>query len=375
MYKVITKVLLAFLVFSVSAKNLYGQINNFLFVGTYTSNNNNGIFIYDFDTVKYTLNLVDKTENVSNPTYLAISRDNKFLYSVNENSDNQAAVSSFSINNQNGKLSVLNKVSTSGDYPCYVAVNNSRNFVYAANYGGGSLTEIGLNKDGSFNERFKVKKFSGKGLNVNRQKSSHAHMCAFSPDEETVWVSDLGTDKVYIYQFNKQRGVEEYLKSSISCNAGAGPRHFEFHPTKKNWVYILMELSGSIGVYSYNYKWNAEYIQQISNSEEVSDDKGSADIHISPDGKFLYATNRGKTNNIVAYSINQQNGMLTKMSDYLTGQTPRNFLITKDGTFLLVANQNGNSITIFKRDLITGLLNLVNTIENIPNPVCLKMFN
>lgn len=353
--------------------SIYAQTKNILFVGTYTTNNDKGIYVYDFDTVKYTLNLVSNTDKISNPAYLAISMDNKFVYCVNENGAKESGVCAFSFDTLSNSLKFLNQVKFEGDYPCYLTINKERKFLYTANYGGGSLTEVALNKDGSFSNRFKVKKFDGKSINENRQKSSHAHMCALSPNEENIWVSDLGTDKIYIYQFNKYRGVEEYLKGSIHSKPGSGPRHFSFHP-KSHWVYILEEMKGTISAYKFSGA-SADFIETISNSDEVTDEKYSADIHISPDGKYLYATNRAKSNNIVGYSINSQTGMLTKIATYQTGASPRNFLITKDGSFLLVANQKSNSITIFKRDNNSGALTELNVVHDIPTPVCLKMLN
>jgi len=349
---------------------------NYLLVGTYTfAEDRKGIYVFNFDSINNTLAYVSNTTNLSNPSYLAISKNKQFIYAVNEDGgpDSQGAVSAFSFNADSGSLNLLNKVAVGGAHPCYVAVSNNNKKLYTANYGGGSVSELSINSNGTIGKLLSVRKFEGKSFNPKRQDAPHAHACIFSPDAKYLFITDLGTDKVYIHRFSEEKGLSKSPTTTIKSASGSGPRHLAFHPSKP-WVYIIEEITGTVTGYLYKDGITRAF-QTIASSNETSEDKGSADIHISPDGNFLYTTNRGKTHNIVTYSINQQKGQLTKIDETPTGEAPRNFLITASGSHVFVANQKSNSIIIFTRNSLTGKLTQVNTVQDVPSPVCLKMLD
>jgi 6-phosphogluconolactonase len=340
-----------------------------LIVGTYTNScDSKGIYVYEFDSNTGDFVLKNATENVVNPSYLTVSNDGKFVYSVNENGQ-KSTVSSFGFDSKSGKLEFINSEDSKGADPCYI-INDDKN-VIVANYSGGNISVFGKNKDGSLTAAKQVVQHFGKSVNTKRQQSPHVHMVYFSPDKKYVFANDLGTDKVYVYQYNPNSANEILkLKSSIDIKSGSGPRHLTFSKDGKQ-VYLLQELDGTITVF--NYKQGV-----LKNRDETSivaknfvGDIGSADIHISPDGKFLYATNRGSANDISVFRI-LKNGKLKFLERTSTfGNGPRNFSIDPSGNFLLAANQRSNEIIIFKRDKITGSLTDTRKKIELCSPVCL----
>ncbi len=349
---------------------LQAQENKFnLIVGTYTNKcDSKGIYVYEFDSNTGTFNSKSATENVVNPSYLTVSADEKFVYSVNENGKN-TSVSAFGFNSKSGKLNFLNNSSTKGDDSCYI-INDNKN-VITANYTGGSISVFGKKKDGSITEVKQVIQHFGKGINAQRQESPHVHMVYFSPDKKYVLANDLGTDQVSVYQYNPNGGNKTLkLKSSISVKPGSGPRHLTFSKDGK-FVYLLQELDGALISFSYTNGILKKVSEITIISKDYTGEIRSADIHISPDGNFLYATNRGEIGEISIFKT-LNDGVLELVGRTSTlGKGPRNFAIDPTGNFLLVGHQFTNEVVIFKRNKTTG--SLTDTGKRIPlcSPVCL----
>ncbi len=365
MKKPFAVVLLIFIFTSVQA-----QKNKFnLLIGTYTQScDSKGIYVYEFDSKTGDFSFKNATEKVINPSYLTVSKDNNFVYSVNEFGA-ESTVSSFSYDPASGKLELINKQSSKGADPCYI-INDEKN-VIVANYSGGNIAVFGKNNDGSLAEAKQVIQHYGKGINAQRQEGPHVHMVHFSPDRKFVLSNDLGNDKVYSYAYNpKAASTVLELKDSISVKSGSGPRHLTFSKNGK-FVYLLQELDGALTVFSYSNGILKKIDETTILAKDFKGTFSSADIHISPDGKFLYASNRGEANNITIFKI-QKNGKLVLKGETSTlGKGPRNFAIDPTGNFLLVAHQYTNDVVIFKRSKKTGLL--TNTGEKIAlcSPVCL----
>lgn len=340
-----------------------------LYIGTYTSTcDSKGIYVYDFDT--QTADFVPKTssEKVTNPSFLSLSEDKKYVYSVNENG-NESKVSSFNYDFKNNTIKLLNQQDSKGADPCYIT-NDEKN-VLVANYSGGSLSVFKKNPDGSLTDAKQVIQLFGKSINPKRQESPHAHMVQFSPDKNFVLVTDLGSDKVLVYKYNPNSNDKILtLKQKYAVKEGSGPRHFTFSKNGK-YLYLLQELDASLTV----FRFQSGTLKKIQETKLVKPDfegkNGAADIHISPDGYFLYATNRGTANEIVCFRI-QKNGTLNyKYSKSTLGKTPRNFAIDPEGNYLLVANQDSDYISIFRINKLTGdLLETDKKIE-VCAPVCL----
>ena len=346
----------------------------FLLVGTYTSDEGSkGIYVYKFNTETGMADSLSMAE-VTNPSYLVVSGDEKFVYSVGENGDGNSAAHAFAFDKKEGALQLLNSSSTESSGPCYIEIDKAGKSVLTANYGGGSISSFQVNDDGTLSPANLVLNFEGSGSDTTRQKSPHLHSVRFSPDERFLFATDLGTDKIYRYNaigsvFEGQPALSEASLKEFSTPAGAGPRHFDFHPNGK-YFYVLGELSGDVIVYDYDEGDLKE--KQVIATDSVEGSRGSADIHVSPDGKFLYASNRIKEDGVAIFSINQDDGTLTKIGYQPTGRHPRNFVITPNGNSLLVASRDDNVIQVFKIDSQTGLLTDTYQDIHISKPVCLK---
>ena len=367
-------VILMSLMFSnqlVSAQDFY------LFIGTYTqAKPDKGIYVYKFNSKTGELTFVNNAEGVINPSYLALSPKGEYLYACTETQISENGnISAFQFDKNTGGLKLLNKVSSGGDNPCYIAVNKSGKWVVNGNYSGGSASIAGVEENGALQKPAQVFQFTGSSVNKTRQEKSHIHSTIFSPQNDFVFMPDLGSDKIWCYAFDtsKKEPLQKFAAGDVTLTPGSGPRHLTFHPNK-NFAYCIEELSGMVSSYGYA-KGIMTPIQRIATHESSNAGPfGSADIHISPDGKFLYASNRAKENNIAIFSIDSKKGTLKFVGLHSTlGEHPRNFMIDPTGHYLLVANQFTNNIVVFKRDSKTGLISPSGTEISIPSPVCLQM--
>ena len=355
----------------VQAQNSSGREYNLL-IGTYTNaDRTNGIYVYSFDTHTAEFNEKNKFTEITNASYLAISRDRKNVFSVSESGQGNGMVNAYSFDLTTGDLRFMNGVSTGGDYPCYVSVDDKKKYVFVGNYGGGSLLAIRLNANGSFSSEAQAIQHEGSSANKSRQDKPHVHAVVLSPDNKYLLVPDLGTDKVNIYRFDPTKPQPLLTAGFTSLTPGSGPRHLTFHPNGK-FAYLILELEAKVTAFDYK----DGKLQAKQTITMIADDfKGNvsaADIHVSPDGKFLYGSNRADANEIVIYSINKK-GLLTFVGrQSVLGKTPRNFVIDPSGNFLLVANQNTNEVIIFKRDQKTGMLTPTEKKILVDKPVCLK---
>jgi len=338
-----------------------------LIVGTYTNKGNSeGIYVYNFDSKTADVKQVSMIKNVSNPSYLALSKKQDFLYSVYEDGTNSAA-SAFKFDTKTGNADFLNKEATNGQNPCFILTDGKN--VLTANYSGGSISVFGVKADGSLSTIKQNIQHIGSGPD-KRQASAHVHQVLFTPDNKYVVATDLGEDRVYVYNYQADAETPLTLKHSIKTNAGSGPRHLAFSPNGK-FAYLAHEFNGKISVFSYN-DGNLTLLQEIATvAEGFSGKIDAADIHISEDGKFLYESNRGDANTISVFAI-QKDGKLKHVENVSTlGKGPRNFSIDPSGKFLLVAHQYTNDVVIFNRNAKTGKLTDSNKRIQVGTPVCL----
>jgi len=346
--------------------------SNYLLVGTYTTGQAKGIYVYRFNSSTGDFDSVSMIKT-PNPSFLTVSPDQKYVYAVHEiaQGGNGGEVASFSFNKQTGQLSFINQQLSGGDHPCYVSVDKTGKWVATANYTSGSLAVLPITKTGALDPAVTIVQHLGSSVNEERQKGPHTHSAVFSPDNKFLFAADLGIDRLMFYRFDTKTG--KLLDTNfVMTEPGAGPRHFAFHPNNK-FLYLLQELTGTISAFSLK-KSGLELIQDISAlPPDYTGPVGSADIHVSSDGRFLYASNRGESNTIGIFEVDQKTGMLTYVDHQSTlGKTPRNFNFDPSGNFLLVANQNSDEIVIFKRDKKTGLLTDTKKRIKVGNPVCLK---
>ena len=345
-----------------------------LLIGTYTKNGSEGIYVYRFYTESGRLAYLNRTTGVDNPSYLCISANGKFVYSVNEvGDDRKGSVSAFSFEPVVGTIQLINK-QPSGAGPCYISVDKDQKHVFAANYAGGSLSVFPLNTDGSLKQASQTIQNMGTGPNKTRQTKPYVHSVVLSPDEKFLLSADLGTDKVNVYRYksSQEQPLTPANTPFINVTPGDGPRHMAFS-TNHKYLYLLTEMGANIFTYEYN-GGKTNMLQKVSIMADGSTKfASSADIHVSPDGLFLYATNRGDVNEIVVYAINQETGLLTFVDRQGTGGNhPRNFVIDPTGNFLLVANMHSNNVIVYKINRTTGKLMQTNNRIELDSPSCLK---
>jgi 6-phosphogluconolactonase len=363
---------LVFFLLVTAAVPVFSQ-SPYLFVGTYTHGKSLGIYVFRFNESTGESMPVDSIRS-ANPSYLAIAADGKHVFAVNEGSDGM--VSAYSFEPSTGKLRFLNSQSTQGADPCYVSVDKTGKWLMVANYSGGSLAAFPLNADGSIAPAAQVIRHEGNtGPVKGNQDKPHVHSVIFSPDERFLLVADLGQDREHIYSFDPSlpTPLAEAADSVLALDPGTGPRHIAFHLSKP-FAYLIGELSGTVDVLSYNAATGSlKPVTRYMNYPKAPNPMpSSADIHTSPDGKFLYASNRGNQNSIAAYQI-REDGTLTHPEIVSSGGThPRNFVIDPMGHFLLAANGDSDNIVVFKIDPATGRLTASGQQIRIPNPVCLK---
>ncbi len=346
-----------------------------MYVGTYTKGMTDGIFVYSFDD--HSGKLVDlKIPAVSNnPSFLTISGDKKYLYSVGEvdnlNDNRSGGVSAFRIE-KSGQLTLLNRVLTYGANPCHVCLSPDGKKLVASNYTGGNLSLFNVQPDGSLSELVQKVQHKGSGPFPGRQTEPHAHSAKFDSSGKQLFAADLGIDELKIYQVGS--GVKTLTPSAqpfVKFAPGSGPRHFEFS-ADGGFIYVINELSSTITVLiKYGDIWKE--IQSIKTlPKDFSGESWCADIHLSADGRFVYGSNRGH-NSIAVFKRDQIGGKLEMIQTAsVEGNWPRNFTLDPTGRFLLVANQRSNDITVFKVDEISGKITYTGIKVQNESPVCLQ---
>lgn len=345
-----------------------------LFIGTYTNTGSKGIYVYSFDTKTGKATWKSNTDGVMNPSFLSQSSNGKFVYAVNETGGaDSGKVSAFSFNKTTGKLSLINQQNSGGDHPCHIVVDKKNRWVFVSNYTGGSLSAFKTNEDGSLKPYAQHIQNAGTSIVKPNQERAHVHGSFFGPGEKHLFVTDLGIDKLLMYAYDPSASIplKELEPSKLPSQPGSGPRHMTFHPNEK-FAYVIEELSGTVAAYKYQDGLLTQLQRISSHPNRYMGKIASADIHISPDGRFLYASNRGDANTIAIYSIDKKTGLLVTVGFQSTqGKAPRNFAIDPTGNYLIVANQDSDNIVIFKRNKKTGKLSQNGNEINIPKPVCL----
>ncbi|AUD03121.1 lactonase family protein [Spirosoma pollinicola] len=346
-----------------------------MYVGTYSLRGSEGIYVFEFDRKAGTMQPIQAVSNAKSPSFLAFHPNGNYLYSVNEGADKLGGVSSYAIDKATGKLQFLNGQSSLGGGPCHISVDQTGKTAFVSNYGGGSLAVLPINADGKLSAPTDSVQDIGTGPNTQRQERAHVHSATLAPDNRFVYVADLTTDKLNIFDVDaKASKIKPATTPYATVKPGSGPRHFTFHPNGK-YAYLVEELTSTVAVFSRDAKTGALTLLEDNVKTLPADFTGqntSADIHIDPSGKFLYQSNRG-ANTLAIFAIGTD-GKLTKVGDQPTeGKTPRNFLIDPKGEFIFVAHQDSDNITIFRRDQKTGKLTYTGQSVKVPAPVCILM--
>lgn len=368
--------MLIILVQPLFAQNMTKEI---LYVGTYSKGGSEGVYVIELDRENKSSKILQTVHDKQNPTFLAVHPNQEFLYVAyregEDETDKNGTITAYRIDQNTGKLSPLNSFSSMGDSPCHVSVDPTGRMLFVSNYRGGNLAAYRINPDGSLAADPDFVQHQGKSVHPQRQDAPYMHSMIPSADGRYVYGSDLGIDKIMIYQVDAESGALTPAENPfVSSEAGAGPRHFVIHPSLP-YAYSVEELSNTVAVYKVDKvtgSLTAESRVPMLSDEVRSEQNTAADIHISIDGKFLYASNRGQ-DNLVIYLIDPQDGALSLVGHQPTGgKHPRNFRIDNQGELVFVANMESNNIVVFNVDASTGLLKPAGWEMTVPQPACVE---
>ncbi len=347
-----------------------------VYVGTYTGKESKGIYAFEFDPVTGKSGPARLAAETESPSFLALHPNGDHLYAVNEtsefNGEKGGGLSAFKIG-KNHELTALNSRPTKGGGPCHLFVDRQGGGILVANYGGGSVISYQLETDGRLGEQGSFIQHQGSSVNAQRQKGPHAHGVYLDHASRLALVPDLGMDKVLIYEFDDTNAkLKPANPPFATVKPGSGPRHLAIHPNGK-LVFVLSEMSSTITTFAFDSKTGTmkERTTVSTLPESFEGNSSTAEIFVHPNGRFVYASNRGD-DSIAVFSIDEDTGTLTSIQRQPTGgKTPRNFNIDPSGNWLLAANQESGTISIFKIDPQSGKLTMTGQSINVPTPVCL----
>ena len=367
------------LLFAQAPDRLAAKKNYIAFVGTYTTKTaSKGIYAFRFDANSGKLTPIGVAVETPDPSWVAIHPGGKFLYAANEAGKN-STISAFAIDAQNGKLMLLTQMSALGEDPCYISFDRTGKYIFVANYTSGNVVVFPISADGKLGPATANVHDEGKlGPNKERQEAPHAHWVEPSEHSHFVYVADLGLDHALAYTFDASRGTLTANRKfsanktrAVALPPGTGPRHLTFSENFE-FMYVLGELSSKVTVLATRNRKPYQQIQVISALPATfSGRNDAAEIAIHPNGKFLYASNRGH-DSIAAFRMDPASGKLTAAGDFsVLGREPRHFAIDPTGNFLLAEDQLSDKIVTFRIDPKTGALTPTGDSVEVPSPVCL----
>ncbi len=350
-----------------------------VYIGSYTSNGGEGIYLFGLDGETGALKPIRTTVGVVNPSFLTVHPDGLHLYTVNEvdayYGKPEGALSAFAIEPGSGELRFLNQQPSRGAAPCHLSLDQTGRLLFVANCGGGSVAAFPLQPDGSLAACSGQARHQGSGPNPFRQEAPHAHCVAPDPFNRYLLAVDLGIDRILAYPFDAETGIlRASLPGSTPTESGSGPRHLAFHPNGK-WVYVVHELESRVSRYAYN-----GMIGALSEPESVSSlppgydgENSGSGIQVDPLGKFLYVSNRGQ-DGVSHFRIDPGDGSLAYAGCESTrGKFPRHFAIAPGGRFLIAANQRSDSLSVFRIHAATGILEFTGYGAAVPSPACVSI--
>lgn len=347
-----------------------------VYVGTFDDRGSEGLYVFEFDRESGGMNLIQTVSDRQGPNFQAIHPGGGYLYSVSGEAfseDTQhGTISAYQIHPNTGMLKIINEQSVEGRGTAHVSVDPLGEFAYVSNYSEGNLSVFRISENGGVSEAVDVVQHEGSSVNERRQNSPHVHSMIPSADGKFIYVSDLGTDQILIYQVNRTTGeLSPAEVPYVESTPGSGPRHFTIHPGGEV-AYSAEELSSTVAVFSVDKSTGSlTQIQRVTMlPEDYEGNNSAADIHLSPDGRFLYASNRGH-DSLVIYRVDAATGTLTLVGHEPTrGSHPRNFMMDQFGEYVLVANRDDDNVVVFNRNKETGELSFSGEEINVPMAVC-----
>lgn len=351
-----------------------------VFITAFCPGETGAIHAYQLDLETGALHLQERTTDVENPFFLALSPNRQFLYAIHEPGEfgngANGHVAAYKVEHKNGSLTLLNRQPTMGGAACYVAVDATGRVLLAANYQDGTVLSFPISADGSLGEVASFMQHVGSSVNPERQQEPHAHCFVISPDNGYAYSADLGIDKIMNYRLDPSTATLTANRQPFArTHPGAGPRHFAFHP-HHSFAYAINELDNSITIFDYDPAAGTLLEQQtIATIPDTFDGvTHCADLKITPDGRFLYGTNRGH-DSIAAYAIAADGSLLLIGIEPSGAEQPQNLAITPDGRLLLCANMAGNCVTLFHINPQTGQISPTGNVTELPHPSCIMIVN
>lgn len=369
----IRRFLAAFALLAAGAWTAWAQ-EYWVFIGTYTApKGSKGIYRAKLDATTGKLSEPVLAAEASSPSFLAVNPNQKVLYAVGETSGKSGgAVRAFALDAKSGELRLLNESTSGGAGPCHLTVDPQGRFLLVANYGGGSTALFRLQDDGRLGERLAVVQHQGKGPNPGRQEAPHAHCTAFSPDSRFAFSVDLGIDQVKVFRLDADKGqLDDEGIADIRLPAGCGPRHIALTADGR-FAYVNGELDSTVHVVRLDLaRGGHEVLQTLSTLPQPVKGNTTAECILSPDGKFVYVSNRGH-NTVAVFRVRADHTL--ESAGHVNGdiKIPRNFNIDPTGRWLLIASQDGDKVGVWERDATTGLAKETGVVIHLQQPVCIK---
>jgi 6-phosphogluconolactonase len=341
-----------------------------LYTGTYTENGAKGIYIFDLQAKKGTFKLLSETEAGPNPSYFCISKSKNLIYAADEvmefKGQKGGGITTLSFDPETGATTRVNEILVPEGGPCFISLSPAEDFLFLANYSSSSIAVVKLDGKGipeSVTDTISFPAAEG--------KISHPHMISFGPGGKKVYLTDLGMDRIVIYDFDAVSGKLKQVDNGIvSFAAGAGPRHFVFNAAGTK-MYVICELNSTISVFDVDQNGLLKEIQTISTlGDDFKGENACADIHFGINDRYLYGSNRGE-NTIVLFSLGPDGKLTLAGRTPCGGNWPRNFVIDPTGSFMLVGNQKSGDISLFRIDKISGMPEYTQDYK-ITTPSCLK---
>lgn len=348
-----------------------------VFISAFEPAGKAAVHAYRLDLNSGALELLERTTDVEHPFFLALSPDGKRLYSIHAkqfSGKEDEFVAAYELIGRTGKLKLLNRQSARGTAACYLDVDATGKTVLVANYTSGSVASLPIAADGSLGPAASFFQHVGSSVNPDRQKEPHAHCFVVSPDNRFAYAADLGLDQILAYKLDPAAGkIAPAAQPFVRTPPGAGPRHLTFHP-KLPQMYVINELLNSITRFDYLPE-SGMLIERQTLSTLPSDFTGvsyCADLKITPDGRFLYGTNRGH-DSLAVYRLDDAGAMTLVEIVPSLGKGPQNLLIAPGGRLLLCANMPGQNVAVFRIDATTGKLTSVGAPVEMPTPSCIRL--
>ncbi|MCM3873970.1 MAG: lactonase family protein [Pyrinomonadaceae bacterium] len=349
-----------------------------VYVGTFTGASSKGIYAWRFDSTSGKMEPLGLVAETTRPSFLVVHPNRRFLYAVGRPTSpggpSIGVVLAYAVDTATGSLKLLNTTSSRGVDPTYLSVDRKGKNLLVANYNSGSVAVLPILKDGSLGETSEFIQYSGSSVHPQRQQGPHSHAINLSPDNRFAFVADLGLDKLFVYRFDSQRGkLTPNNPPAAALNPGAGPRHFTFHPGGR-YVYVINEIQSTLTTFSYDARAGAlKELQTVTTlPADFTGTSTAAEVQVHPNGKFVYGSNRGH-DSIAVFSVNVDTGQLTLVELVPSqGKTPRNFSIDPSGSWLIVGNQDSNSLVTFRIDPKTGTLQATGQSFQVGTPSCLR---